>query len=221
MANSTIIRLVIAIDDTNFRDHLKLILSNEPFLELLGEANDGQQLIELVEQKLPDVLVISLSMPGMDGIEVARILSNRFPALGVIGLSLFDEEHLMLDMLKAGAKGLLQKNAQRHEVAEAIHTVCEGNPYYCRSTNAKLSRLIAKEKNAAYQSFAKDSFNERELEIIRLICLEYTNREIGEKLFLSVRTVEGYRQRILTKMQVKNSAGLVVYAIQHGFFQPK
>jgi len=221
MANSTIIRLVVAINDANFSDHLKFILGNEPFLELLGEANDGQQLIELVEQKLPDVLVISLSMPGMDGIEAARILSYRFPALGVIGLSLYDEDHLILDMLKAGAKGFLQKNAQGHEVVEALHTVYEGNPYYCRSTNAKLSKLIAKEKIPAYQSFPKDAFNEKELEIIRLICLECTNREIGEKLFLSVRTVEGYRQRILAKMQVKNSAGLVVYAIKHGFFQPK
>jgi DNA-binding NarL/FixJ family response regulator len=160
-------------------------------------------------------------MPRMDGIGATKAICAKWPHIGVIGLSMHDEDDLIMEMLESGAKGYLLKNADKEEVIEAIQTVFEGDPYYCRSTNAKLTKLIAKTRYHTYNRSKKPEFNEKELEIIQLICHENTNKEIGEKLFLSVRTVEGYRLKILEKMQVKNSVGLVVYAIQHGFFQPK
>jgi DNA-binding NarL/FixJ family response regulator len=166
-------------------------------------------------------VVTDIKMPILNGIEATKTISSRFPRIGIICLSMHDEDDLILEMLEAGAKGYLLKNADKDEVLDAIHAVYNGDPYYCRSTNAKLARLIAKNKYHSFTRTEKPEFNEKELEVIQLICQEFTNKEIGEKLFLSVRTVEGYRLRILEKMQVKNSVGLVVYAIQHGYFQPK
>jgi DNA-binding NarL/FixJ family response regulator len=221
MPNNGSIRVVMADDHAIFRDGFELILSKDPSIQLLGQAANGKALIEMVSEKLPDVVVTDIKMPLIDGIEATRTLSAKFPGIRIIGLSMHDEDDLILEMLEAGAKGYLLKNADKEEVLEAIHTVFEGDPYYCRSTNAKLARLIAKNKYHTFQREERAEFNEKELEIIQLICRENTNKEIGEKLYMSVRTVEGYRLRILEKMRVKNSVGLVVYAIQHGLFQPK
>ncbi len=215
------IKVVMADDHEIFRDGFQLILSKAEDIELLSQAANGRQLLELVEELKPDVVVTDIKMPQMDGIEATRQISARFPAVGVIGLSMHDEDDLIIEMLEAGAKGYLLKNADKTEVLDAIHTVSEGDPYYCHSTNAKLARLIAKNRYQTFNRSKKPEFSEKELEIIQLICQELTNKEIGEKLFLSVRTVEGYRLKILEKMQVKNSVGLVIYAIQHGYFQPK
>ena len=221
MPDNGSIRVVMADDHAIFRDGFELIMSKDPAIQLLAQATNGKELVGMVSDLQPDVVVTDIKMPMMDGIEATRSLSSRFPAIGIIGLSMHDEDDLILEMLEAGAKGYLLKNADKDEVLEAIHTVFEGDPYYCRSTNAKLAKLIAKNKYQTYQRHGKPEFNEKEIEIIQLICQEYTNKEIGEKLFLSVRTVEGYRLRILEKMQVKNSVGLVVFAIQHGYFHPK
>lgn len=213
--------MVMADDHEIFRDGFELILSRDPQISLLAQAANGKELIDKVSELLPDVVVTDIKMPLMDGIEATRILASRFPAMGVIGLSMHDEDDLILEMLEAGAKGYLLKNADKDEVLEAIHVVAKGDPYYCRSTNSKLARLIAKSRFHSFDRPLRPEFSEKELEIIQLVCQELTTKEIGEKLFLSARTVEGYRQKILDKMQVKNTVGLVIFAIQHGYFQPK
>jgi DNA-binding NarL/FixJ family response regulator len=216
-----IIKLVMADDHEIFRDGFQLIVGKADNISLIAQAANGKQLVELVERYQPDVVVTDIRMPLMDGIEATRNICQKWPYIGVIGLSMHDEDDLILEMLEAGAKGYLLKNADKGEVIEAIQTVFEGDPYYCRSTNGKLARIIAKSRYHSFKRNKKPDFNEKELEIIQLICQENTNKEIGEKLFLSVRTVEGYRLKILEKMDVKNSVGLVIYAIQHGFFHPK
>jgi DNA-binding NarL/FixJ family response regulator len=190
-------------------------------LHLMAQAANGKELLEQVKEFQPHVVVTDIKMPLMDGIEATRQISSTWPGIGVIGLSMHDEDDLILEMLEAGAKGYLLKNADKQEVIDAIETVYKGDPYYCTSTNAKLAKLIAKTRFQSFNRAKKPEFNEREVEIIQLICQEYTNREIGEKLYMSVRTVEGYRLKILEKMDVKNTVGLVIYAIQHGYFEPK
>ncbi len=215
------IKLVMADDHEIFRDGFQLIVSKADNICLLGQASNGRQLLEMVEQWSPNVVVTDIKMPLMDGIEATRMISRKFPQIGVIGLSMHDEDDLIIEMLEAGAKGYLLKNADKQEVLDAIQTVFSGDPYYCHSTNAKLMLNIAKNRYQSFHRPHRPEFSEKELEIINLICQEMTNKEIGEKLFLSVRTVEGYRIKILEKMQVKNSVGLVIYAIQQGYFQPK
>jgi DNA-binding NarL/FixJ family response regulator len=214
------IKIVIADDHEIFRDGFKLMISRQDDIQLLGEAGDGKELVELTESLKPDVVVTDIKMPRMDGIEAAKFLTGKYPDIGVIGLSMFDEEDLIIDMLEAGARGYLLKNADKHEVADAIRTVYQQEPYYCKHTSGKLAQMIAKSKFNPYKKNKKTAYSDRELEIIRLICQEMTNKQIADQLFLSIRTVEGYRLKIQEKMEVKNSIGLVIYAIRNNLYKP-
>ena len=119
-------------------------------------------------------------------------------------------------MLEAGAKGYLLKNASKEQIGEAIRTVYLGDPYYCKSTSRKLTEMIAKSKFNPYKKKEKVEFTDREIEVIELVCQELSNKEIAEKLFLSIRTVEGLRLKVAEKMSVKNPVGMVLYALKHG-----
>lgn len=209
------IRLVIADDHEIFRDGLALMLSKQQDIELIGQAGNGKQLISLVNELQPDVVMTDVKMPVMDGIEATRSLIAENPDLHLIALSMFDEENLIVDMLEAGAKGYLLKNADKQEILDAIHSVYQGKPYYCHHTTSKLASLISKSRFNPYKKKDPLVFTDREKEIIRLICQQLTAQEIADKVFLSKRTVEGHRTRILEKMNVKNTAGVVIYALRY------
>lgn len=210
------IKLIIADDHEIFRDGFKLMLSKFPEIILVGEAGNGRELMELAEQLNPDVILTDIKMPVMDGIEATKKIAELYPDKGIIGLSMYDDDELIIEMLEAGAKGYLIKNAGKDQIIEAIKTVYNDEPYYCKTTSHKLTQMIAKSRFNPYKKTAKAEFSEREKEIIDYICHELTNKEIGDKLFISVRTVEGHRLKILEKMNVKNTVGLVVYAIKNG-----
>lgn len=215
------INVIIADDHEIFRDGFRLTLSRSDDIHLVGEAANGRDLIELVEALKPDVVITDIKMPLIDGIAATRTISARHPEIGIIGLSMFDEEDLIIDMLESGARGYLLKNADKEEVIEAIKTVYSNENFYCRHTSKRLAQMIAASKYSFHNKRTRPEFSEKEIEIIQLICQEFTNKEIGDQLHLSVRTVEGYRLKIQERMKVKNSVGLVVYAIQHGLFDPK
>lgn len=215
------VRVVIADDHEIFRDGLKLVLQKQKDIIVAGEACDGRELIELVKQQLPDVVVTDVKMPNLDGVAAAKYLAEHYPSIGVIALTMFDEEDLIVDMLEAGAKGYLLKNADKTEILEAVHAVANNQPHYCRLTSQKLASMVAKSKFNLHLKKEKPEFNEREKEIIRYICDGLTNKEIGEKIFLSVRTVEGLRLKIIEKMNVKNTAGIIVYAIRENLYIPQ
>src|SRR3569833_2025140 len=132
---------------------------------------------------------------------------------------MFEEEDLIVEMLEAGAKGYLLKNADKKEIQEAILTVHEGHIFYCKHTSTRLASLIVRSKFEPHRKRSGDLFTERERQIIQLICRQHTAQEIGDQLFLSKRTVEGYRTRILEKMDVKNTAGVVVFALKHNLIR--
>jgi DNA-binding NarL/FixJ family response regulator len=212
---TTTIRLVIADDHEIFRDGLSLMLSKQDTVTLTGQAADGEQLLRLVEEVQPDVVLTDIKMPRLDGIAATRTLLQRYPDLKIIALSMYEEEDLIVEMLEAGARGYLLKNADKKEIMEAILTVSEGNIYYCKHTTAHLASLIVRSKFDARKKAYEALFTDREKEIIRLICRQHTAQEIGNRLYLSKRTVEGYRTRILEKMDVKNTAGVVIFALKH------
>ena len=216
MQTSLDIKLLIADDHEIFRDGFKLMLTKYNEITLAGEASNGEELVELALKVEPDVIITDIKMPVMDGIEATKKIIEHFPDMGIIGLSMYDDDDLIVEMLEAGAKGYLIKNAGKEQITEAIKTVYNNDPYYCKTTSHKLTSMIAKSRFNPYKKAAKVEFTERELEIIEQICKEMTNKEIGDKLFLSVRTVEGHRLKILEKMNVKNTVGLVVYAIKNG-----
>lgn len=209
------IRLVIADDHEIFRDGLALMLSRQPHIQLVGQAENGRKLAGMVSELQPDIVMTDVKMPVMDGIAATRFLLTQYPQLKIIALSMFDEENLIVDMLEAGAKGYLLKNADKQEILDAIESVYEDKTYYCRHTSSRLISLISKSKFNPYKKREPLAFTDRETEIIRLICQQLTAQEIADKVFLSKRTVEGHRTRILEKMNVKNTAGVVIYALKH------
>ena len=221
MTDTGQIQLVIADDHEIFRDGLSLMLSRQKNMTLAGQAQNGQELLQMVRKSPPDVVLMDIKMPHMDGIEATKILSREFPELKIIALSMFSEENLIVEMLEAGAKGYLLKNADKLEILEAIKSVMEDRVYYCRDTSATLASMIVKSNFNPYRKRDVAEFSERETEIIRLICKQLTAQEIGDTLFLSRRTVEGYRTRILEKMNVKNTAGVVIYALKNKLISEK
>ncbi len=188
-------------------------------MTLVGQASNGRELIQLAMDKKPDIVLTDIKMPFLDGIGACRLLLQQNPNIKIIALSMFEEEDLIVEMLEAGAKGYLLKNADKKEILEAILTVSEGNIFYCKHTSARLASLIVKSKFDPQKKKSSDLFTERERQIIQLICRQHTAQEIGEQLFISKRTVEGYRTRILEKMEVKNTAGVVVFALKHNLIR--
>jgi two-component system, NarL family, response regulator NreC len=195
------IKVVIADDHELFRDGLKLMLSKHKEIEIAGEAENGIELIELVKKYKPDVILTDIKMPLMDGIEAVKKITADNADAAIVCLSMFDEESLIMEMLEAGAKGYLIKNSDKKEIYDAIISVYNRQPYYCHSTGPKLLKMIA---GSEYNPYRKKKAE------------EFTEREIADVLYISSRTLEGARQRLMEKMGVKNTVGLVVYAIKHG-----
>jgi DNA-binding NarL/FixJ family response regulator len=175
--------------------------------------------MERVEALQPDVVITDIRMPHMDGIAATHQLQDRFPKVGVIALSMFDEEQLILEMLEAGAKGYLLKNATKEEIIDAIEAVHAGEIYFCRSTSPKLAQLIGDSRINPFRKKPATELNEREKEIVRLLCEEFSSKEIAARVHLTVRTVETYRMSLLEKVGARNVAGLVIYAIKHGLYK--
>jgi DNA-binding NarL/FixJ family response regulator len=213
------IRIILADDHEMFREDFKTLIKKQPEFELVAEAEDGAELVKLSAQLQPDVVLTDIKMPNMNGVEATRRILRSQPHVFVIALTMFDEEHLIVDMLESGARGYLLKNAHKTEVFEAIKTVFKGDTYYCRHTSDKLTQMIARSRYNPAKENERPVFNPREVEVIRLICSQCSNKEIAEKLSLSVRTIEGHRERIQEKMKVRNGAGIAVYAIKNGIYQ--
>ncbi len=219
MKHYTPISILIADDHEIFRDGFRTMVKKFPELKLIGEAENGRDLVTLAQQLNPDVILTDIKMPKMDGVEATRELVGSKPGINIIALSMFDEDNLIIDMLEAGAKGYLLKNANKEEIIQAIRAVNNDKNYYCKNTSEKLLQLIAKSKFNPYKKLVKPHFSEKEITVIGLVCDQYSNKEIAEKLNLSIRTIEGYRERIEEKMEVHNTAGIVVYAIKNGIYK--
>lgn len=213
------INIVLADDHEIYRDGFKVMMNKIPSVKIVGEASDGLELIEQVKKLKPDVVVTDIKMPKMDGIEATRRLTAEFPYLGIIALSMYNEESLIVDMLEAGAKGYLIKNTHKNEVVEAVSAAFKGESYYCRETTQKLAQMIAGSKYNPYKKLAKPEFSDKEITVMKLICQECSNQEIANQMILSKRTVEGYREKILEKINAKNSVGIVIYAIRHNIYK--
>lgn len=215
MNDSKKISLVIADDHDIYRDGLCNLLAKDPQLQVVAEAASGKKLIEAASALQPDIVLTDLRMPEIDGVLAIAALVREFPAMGCIALSSFGTEHMIVDALEAGARGYVTKNAQRGEIIDAVKTVANGNPYYCRPTSRQLITLISDNRFSAHGNEEPLQFSSRELDIVRLICQDKSNKEIGESLYMSPRTVEGIRAKILDKMKVKTAAGIAIYAVKH------
>lgn len=211
-----IIRYAIADDHKIFRQGLKLALGDDPKIKCIGEAEDGQKLLDLLKTQKADVALVDLKMPVMDGIEVTKEIRQLYPDLKVLILTMFDDEHFILHLMEAGANGYLVKNADPQEIKAAIHAAHETGYYFSDMVSSILLKNVVQKNKVAPEFREAVKLNEKEVEVLKLICQEYTTSEIAERVFLSPRTVEGLRAGLLEKIGVRNTAGLVMYAVKNG-----
>ena len=211
-----IIKYIIADDHKIFRQGLRLALSDDHKLKLVAEAANGVELMELLAKQLPDVVLLDLKMPEMDGMEAIKLIREKYAEVRIIILTMYDDEHFVTHLLEAGANGYLIKNADPEEIKTAIHSAVENGYYFSDFVSSIMLKQLL-QKNTAKPKFKEAiALSEKETQVLKLICEGNTAVEIGKTIFLSPRTVEGIRANLLEKVGVRNVAGLIMYAVKNG-----
>lgn len=210
------IKIAIADDYTIYRDGLKIGLTQDENLEVMLEAADGEDLIKGIETDMPDVIIMDLKMPVMDGMEATKVIKKKYPDMKILVVTMYDDEKFVIHLMEIGANGYLLKNAEAEEIRKAVYSVHETGYYFNNIvSNALLKKLVM--KGNIKPSFKEGvELTEREQDVLKLICAEKTANEMGQQLFLSPRSVEGIRQRLIDKVGVRNTAGLVMFAVKNG-----
>jgi DNA-binding NarL/FixJ family response regulator len=218
MENNQKINIALADDEALFRRGMRLILEDYADLRVLIEAESGEDLLVKIRasDELPDVLLLDLKMSGMGGIEAAVVIRREFPSILIVVVSSHISKAFIVNMLEIGAAAYLGKNTHPEEVVETIRMVCEKGFYYNTNVMEVIrENILSKHPVKPQHSFQVELTN-REKEVLQLICNELTTQEMAEKLYISSRTVEGHRNNLLSKLGCRNTAGLVVYAVQNG-----
>ena len=212
------INIIIADDHKIFLEGLSELLSKETDLNILGGSGNRLELLEILQNHDVHLVIMDIDMGELSGIDLTDEIIQKYPDLKVLALSMHGEKNYIVKMLEAGAKGYILKNAGKEEMLNAIHTVANGNTYFSSQVSSKLIEHITNPEKTKKQNLGGIPITDREIEVLKLIVEEYSNSEIAEKLFISVRTVDTHRRNLLEKLGVKNTAGLVKYAIQKGLF---
>jgi DNA-binding NarL/FixJ family response regulator len=213
--------MVIADDQLLFRKGLAALIEKEEDLEMVAEGDNGQELLDKLRAlpEPPDVALLDMHMPVMNGVELNDIIHQEFPDIKVIILSVYDQERFISKMIEAGASGYLIKNTEVDELLTAVRKVHEAGFYFNQTSLAAMKNAWQyRNQNIRNLSRIPIDLTEREREVLKLICKEYTNNEMADSLNISVRTVEGHRNNLLAKTGCKNTAGLVVFAIRYEVF---
>ncbi|QJB31236.1 response regulator transcription factor [Chitinophaga oryzae] len=215
------IKVAIADDHKIFRSGVINTLVPYDNIRFVFEADDGLHLLQHMEQHQPDVILMDLKMPNMDGIEATIKVKEKYPDVKVIILTMYEDDNFIVHLVENGANAYLLKNADPEEIYEAICTTYEKGFYFNENVNLALLKKVLHKNKQQFKPTLKNEIqlNDREQEVLKLICQELTTQEISEQIFLSPRTVEGIRQKLLEKLNVKNSVGLVLYAFRSGLIE--
>jgi len=193
-----------------------MLLASHHDLEVVGEAGDGREAVQCVENLRPDLVLMDLSMPGKDGMEATREIKRRFPETKILALTVHDSEEYVLVALKAGADGYILKKATHAELVMAIRSVLAGEPYLSPGVSDKVIKGYLAGKKTLRGTASWDMLTPREMEVLKLIAEGYKSKEIGEHLFISVNTVEKHRNNIMKKLDLHSASGLTAFAIKKG-----
>ena len=212
------ISILIADDHSIVREGIKNMLKDIEDFIIIGEAEDGIDAIEKIKKLSPELLITDISMPLMTGIEVINIVKKEFPHLKTLILTIHSEEEFIEQIFKSGATGCLYKNAGKGEFELAIRAVSNGENYYCSGlSNVLLKEYFSKkDMSSELQQDKKHFLTVREKQILKLIAEEFSNQEIAEKLFISVRTVETHRKNMMQKLNIDSTIALIKYAVHTG-----
>jgi two-component system nitrate/nitrite response regulator NarL len=204
------IHLAIAEDHQSLIDGIKLMLQYEEDFTVVGTANNGEDLLKIVDLKRPDTILMDIKMPKLDGIEATKIIKQKYPHINVLAFTMFDDLEAVEKMIQAGAKGYILKNSSLEIVLQAIKTVAKGEEYF----DAGLNHNALDKKNKSKQ---KSLLTNRQIEIIDLIAQGKTSREIAEQLFIGVQTVETHRKNIIRVLGLKGKGELLRYSLDRKY----
>lgn len=214
------LRVLLADDHTIFREGLRMLLSIEPDIEIVGEADNGTEAVRLTGKLKPHLVVMDIGMPDLNGIDATRTILETVPDARVLGLSVHNDRRFVMGMLGAGAKGYLLKNCAGEELVRAIRDVMSGRVYVC----SQVSGVVVEDYVRKVQGTGAPSLHaltEREREVVRLLALGQRNKQIAGSLGLSDKTVEAHRQHIMEKLRLHSIADLTRFAIREGLVSPE
>jgi DNA-binding NarL/FixJ family response regulator len=207
---STKLKVFIVEDHAIFREGLKRVIAEMDDAELIGEAENGAVFLEMLKKCSPDIVLMDIQMPVMDGLEATERALKFDPSLKILVISMFGEEEYVYSMVEKGVSGFILKTSGIQDLERAIKRICNGQQYYSEETMGLLVKKVRQ-----IDSVEKIVFTDKEMEVLRLLCKGSSNNEIADKLFLSVRTVEGYRNKLLQKTGSANVINLVIFALRH------
>jgi DNA-binding NarL/FixJ family response regulator len=211
------VRVLIVDDHDMFREGVKLLLSSGTLGEVVGEARDGKEFLEIAPKVNPDVVLMDIAMPVMDGIEASQIAHEKYPNLKILALTMFGDEKYYYQMIQSGIKGFVLKSSGISELTKAITEVANGGNFFSNELLCKLIANLSSKKLNEEQAETEDSekLTKREVEVLKLVAEGLNNDEIAEKLNISSTTVRTHRANLLTKTGSNNTASLVMYAIKN------
>ncbi len=206
---------IIVVDDHSiFREGIKSLIKLKDTAEVVAEASNGQEFLDLLPNYQPDLVIMDIDMPVMNGIEASKIALEKYPDLNILALTMFGDETYYQQMIQTGVKGFVLKTSKFTELEKAIYEIANGGNYF---SNDLLRKIIFKYQ--PNKDEAKILFSDREKEVLDFTCKGMTNEEIANQLNLSVGTVKGYRSKLLEKTTCKNTASLIIYAIKNSLVQ--
>jgi DNA-binding NarL/FixJ family response regulator len=211
MQNQEQIKILIVDDYEIFRGGLKMMVNRFKNFKVVAEASGGEEFLELIDKGLPDIVLMDIQMPGMNGIEATDKALKKYPDLKIIALSMFNEDNYVDSMINSGVRGFLLKNINKEKLEKALETVYKGGNYYSEELWEFFTRRVQNEKPS--DDIVK--LTKRELEILTMISKGMSNKEIADKLFLSERTVIGHKSNILAKTNCDNTLRLLLYAVKN------
>ena len=211
------INIAIVDDHAMFRNGLAVLINLFAGYTVLFDAGNGKEFIDkLSPQQLPDIVLMDISMPVMDGYATTEWLHNNYPQIKVLALSTMDTETAIIKMIKSGAKGYVLKDADTDELKRALDEVISRGYFYNETITRKVMQAVTQLTDTKNKTATFINFSDREIEFLKLVCTELVYKEIAEKMFVSVRTVEGYRDALCEKLELKTRVGLAMYAIKNG-----
>lgn len=209
------ISVVIVDDHKIFRDGLQLLLNHFDFVEVVGEASNGEEFLEIMENIIPDIVLMDINMPKLSGIEATKIALKKYPGLKIIALTTFFEEDYIEQMLLAGVEGYMLKRSNLEEFEKAIKKVYEGGCYFSDEIVKIITRNLNKYKEQSNLKLVLPQFTSREQQILELVCKGFNNDQIAETIFLSPKTIEKHKSSLFQKTGTFNTVNLVIYAFKN------
>jgi DNA-binding NarL/FixJ family response regulator len=211
-----IMKVLVADDHAMFADGIQLILESEKDLEIVGKCYDGKSVINFISNHKIDIILLDVNLPDINGVEVCKEILKIQPDLKVIAITMFNEESFIEEILNNGAKGYILKNTGRDELLKAIRTVAKGESYFSKEVTESIMKSLMNKRKAGSKTVNElPKISRREKEVLKLIIEEFTTQEIADTLYISLKTVESHRASLLSKLNARNTAGLVRIALEN------